>query len=275
MKPVGLLILGILILLGGLTLFSRKLLYFPTTLDAGRLEHIHQTLENAEELLVPVGQGIVLHGWILKKDMKNLPFVFYFGGNAEEISLNLEKYQENLNANVVMVNYRGYGKSKGSPKEDQLKSDALILYDTIKDRFNLDPTQTIAWGRSLGSSIASYLAFQRNLKGLILTCPFDSIENVAASYYPAWLVKLVLKDRHRTTDFCAKIKAKTLVLTAGHDEVIPQQRTRALYDGLTCDKKQVIIHPAGHNTISEFKEYFQAVNRFFLNFPKASSKYAG
>ena len=130
----------------------------------------------------------------------------------------------------------------------------------------LKPGRTIAWGRSLGSSIACFLALERNLSGLILSCPFDSIEQVAGAYYPFWLVKLVLRDRHRTTDFSSRIKSKTLVLAAGRDEVIPMENTQELFKSLTGKKEMVFIDKAGHNTISGFESYYNSVNQLCSEF---------
>lgn len=262
MKTMGLILILCLVVLGGLVLFSRKLLYFPAPLGPGRRDHVRSRFPDVEEIRVPAARGAVLHGWLLKKDREALPLVFYFGGNAEEVSLNLEDFQDRLNASVVLVNYRGYGGSTGTPKEDDLKADALAVYDFMAGRLGIDPARAAAWGRSLGSSMACYLALHRGLGRLILTCPFDSIENVAASVYPSWLVRMVLKDRHRTTDFSGQIRSRTLVLAAGRDEVIPGDSTRRLFESLSCEKEFVRIQGAGHNTISGFQDYFRGVNRF-------------
>jgi len=106
---------------------------------------------------------------------------------------------------------------------------------------------------------------ERNLGRLILTCPFDSIEAVAAGFYPGPLVRAALSDKHRTTDFSPRITAATLILAASDDEVIPAERTRALYDSLTCPKIYTVIPDSGHNTISEVPAYYEAVNRFLAD----------
>ncbi len=131
----------------------------------------------------------------------------------------------------------------------------------IVGKYGLSPGKCGAWGRSLGSSIASYLVWSRGLGKLILTCPFDSIESVAAGFYPAWLVGLVLTDSHKTIGFSGEIKAGALILAASDDEIIPMARTQALHDSLTF-AELVVISGAGHNTISEFKGYYEAVNGF-------------
>jgi uncharacterized protein len=268
MRVLFILVTAALVFLVGLYFFSRKLLYFPVSITPERLADINARIPEVEEIQILVEKKVILHGWLLQKDLAGLPTIFYFGGNAEEVSLNLEDYAANVSANVVLVNYRGYGLSTGSTAEYHLKSDALAIYDYLADRFDLDPVRCAAWGRSLGSSIAAHLVLERGLGRLILTCPFDSIQDVAAAYYPSWLVNLVLQDRHRTIDFAPRITSPTLVLAAADDEVIPFRHTRKLYDSLTCPKQLVPIAGAGHNTISAFAAYFDAVNVFLQKDPE-------
>ncbi len=253
------------VILAGLKLFSRKLLYFPAPVSSSRLAYLKTGFDPVKEISIPIGNEEFLHGWLIQKDMENLPTLFYFGGNAEEVSLNMEDFVQKLSVNVVMVNYRGFGKSDGSPDEVSLKSDTLAIYDAMAKRYKVTPDNAVAWGRSIGSSMACFLAVERGLGQLVLTCPFDSIASVAAHYYPKWLVKMVLKDTHQTIDFSFRITSATLVLASKTDEVIPSKNTMRLYESLTCPKELVYINGAGHNTISEFDEYYAAVNRFLIS----------
>lgn len=255
-------VIAVLVFLLTRYVFSRKLLYYPVSVNSEQLAQITSRIPEAKEIRISVGKNTVLHGWLLKKDRAGLPTIFYFGGNAEEVSVNLSDFSARVSANVVLINYQGYGKSDGSPTEARLKNDALAIYDHMATQYSLDAANCVAWGRSLGSSMAAYLALERRLGKLILTCPFDSIQAVAGAYYPSWLVNLVLEDRHRTIDFAAGITSLTLVLVAPNDEVIPTQHTLRLYERLTCPKQLVPIHGAGHNTISAFETYFDAVNTF-------------
>ncbi|MDD9301645.1 MAG: hypothetical protein HUK40_04570 [Desulfobacter sp.] len=262
MKIIFLIGLAFVLAVGGLRFVSRKLLYFPVSLDRARQQQLESLGPAVKELTLQIKDKGCLKGWILEKDMENLPVIFYFGGNAEEVSLNIEDYLAQVDANIVLVNYRGYGQSAGRPREADLKSDALALFDSVAREHGLTPDRCGAWGRSLGSSIASYLVWKKNLKGLILTCPFDSIEAVAAGVYPAWLVNLVLTDSHRTLDFSGQIRADTLILAAARDEIIPLARTEAMYDSLKAPKELVMVQGTGHNTISESREYYPVINLF-------------
>ncbi len=265
MKLILWLIVILLFLVFGCGFLSRKLLYYPAPMEPGREDRLAELGPAVTPFSLEVDEKITLRGWMIQKDMENLPVLFYFGGNAEEVSWNIEPYLAGVDANVVLVNYRGYGRSGGSPKEADLKADALKIFDRVAGDYHLNPGNCGAWGRSLGSSIASHLALERNLGRLILTCPFDSIEAVAAGFYPGPLVRAALSDKHRTTDFSPRITAATLILAASDDEVIPAERTRALYDSLTCPKIYTVIPDSGHNTISEVPAYYEAVNRFLAD----------
>lgn len=253
-------ILTIVLALGALRLLSRKLLYFPQPLPPARQTVLDALVPAVRPLTLTATDGTRLAGWCIEKDVKDLPFVFYFGGNAEEVSLNIENFLAHVPANVVLVNYRGFGHSNGRPTEARLKRDSLEVFDTLVDKYN--PSACLAWGRSLGSSIACYLAAQRQLDGLILTCPFDSIAAVAAGIYPAWLVKQVLTDPHRTVDFAGAIVCPALILAAEEDEVISFERTKALVQKLTCPTQLEVIPRTGHNTISEARGYYGLVQAF-------------
>ena len=219
---------------GALRLLSRKLLYFPQPLGPERRQTLENLSSRVRPLSVTAGDGTRLEGWCIEKDPAALPFIFYFGGNAEEVSLNIEDFLARVPANVVLVNYRGFGGSGGRPCEADLKGDSLVLFDVLAKQYRLAPSACLAWGRSLGSSVAAYLATQRPLGGLILTCPFDSIEAVAAGIYPEWLIRRVLIDPHRTTDFSFAITCPVLILAAEKDEIIPFERTKTLAESLTC-----------------------------------------
>ena len=87
---------------------SRKMLYYPQQISENRLKYIRKNYKNVFELNIKSEKNILLHGWIIKKDIKNLPTIFYFGGNAEEVSLNIEDFEKRLHANVILFNYRVY-----------------------------------------------------------------------------------------------------------------------------------------------------------------------
>ncbi|MCG8617798.1 MAG: hypothetical protein MI802_16400, partial [Desulfobacterales bacterium] len=105
MKLLLWLILISVVLVLGCGVVSRKLLYYPAPMDPGREERLAELGPAVAPLSLEVAEKITLRGWMIQKDMKNLPVLFYFGGNAEEISWNIEPYLAKVDANVILINY--------------------------------------------------------------------------------------------------------------------------------------------------------------------------
>ena len=203
---------------------------------------------------------VKLQGWVLNEG--NDKALIYYGGNAESIELNKNFFQTILsNYTVYLVNYRGYGKSQGTPSEKALKADALAIYGKI----NKTHKNISIIGRSLGSGIATYIASKRDIKKLVLVTPYDSVESVAKGIYGFAPVSLLLKDKFDSTKYVKDIKAKTLIVYSQNDEVIPAHNTENLIP--LFKKEQLIIkeiNHAQHNNIETFEEYVLSVEKFFL-----------
>ena len=151
--------------------------------------------------------------------------IIYFGGNAENVDYNVNNFTEIFkNYTVYLVKYRGYGKSTGKPTEKGLCSDALYIYDLIKNKY---PNISII-GRSLGTGVATYLAAKRDIDKLALITPFDSIESVAQERLPVYPMSLLLRDKYKSIDRVHQIKAQTLILMAQNDQVIKKEHTENL-----------------------------------------------
>lgn len=227
--------------------FQRNFIYFPTK----KLDHPYQelTFNNKNESI----KVIVLNQGQQKS-------ILYFGGNAEAVVNNAPSYLEDFpNHTVYLVNYRGYGGSSGSPEEQGLYSDALTVFDQIKIKHN---TVSII-GRSLGSGVATYLAANRNIENLVLVTPYDSIENVAKSNFPIFPIPLLLKDKFDSVSRISKIKAKTLIIYAEKDTVIPFKHVEYLIDAFPPMQRSVErIKNAGHNDLSNKAIYRLLIKQF-------------
>ena len=136
-----------------------------------------------------------LQGWLVHNEEidSNSPFIIYYGGNAEDISLNLNDLSSIHASSFLLMNYRGYGGSSGKPTQKHLFEDALAIYDNVVKKHSIHPSRVYLLGRSIGSSIASYVASQRKVGGLILVTPFDSLEHLVRKLFRwipiGWLFK--------------------------------------------------------------------------------------
>ncbi len=204
--------------------------------------------------------GVQHQGWFLDKG--KVKTVLYYGGNAEDLAGHCEEMLAELDANVLMVNYRGYGQSEGTPGEKELVADSIAIFDLFCAEKNISPATVFLMGRSLGSGVAIQVAAARPaVAGIILVTPFESIEAVARAQYPWLPVKGILRHPFRAIDYAPKIQMPALMLLAEFDEVIPVQSGRRLGEALSCPKEFITL-PTGHNDINEHPGYFKAVNRF-------------
>jgi len=204
--------------------------------------------------------GVRHQGWFLDKGKPKT--VIYYGGNAEDLAGHCEEMMAELDANILMVNYRGYGRSEGTPGENELVADSIALFDLFCAEKNSSPSNTCLMGRSLGCGVAVQVAAARpGTAGIILVTPFESIAALAHAQYPWLPVKGLLRHTFRSIDFAPEIKIPALVVLAEFDEVIPAGNGQKLGDALGGPKEFVSL-PMSHNDINEHPGYFETVNRF-------------
>lgn len=244
---------------------SRKMLYYPQPLSESLRKEVLTHCPHAEEIMIPIDDKIQLQGWMIQKNLQDLPTLIVFGGQGEEITHLVDDFDRHIDANVLLINYRGYGGSTGSPKEKDLKSDAVAIYHYLLSHYGVRPEQVMTAGRSLGSGIAFHLAVKVGLSKAILITPYDSIEKVAGHYYPGFFVRFFLADKFKTIDLCPAYGANTLILATQQDDVIPFERTQNLYDHILSSKQMVCIDHATHNSILKFDEAWQAMAQFVIS----------
>lgn len=248
---IALVLLSIYLLLAAfLYLYQRKLLYFPMPVDPA-FSARNVTIDN---------QGVRLHGWVLNPGQEKA--VIYFGGNSELITHRRGFFEDVFgDYSVYLVDYRGFGNSEGHPSETGLFSDALAIFDTVSAAHE----SVSAYGRSLGSGVAVYLAARRPLEKLMLLTPYDSVARVAQKIYPIFPVRWLIKDRFDSVALAAEIEVPVLITSAEFDREIRLEHTLALkrsFTRATIDYR--MIAGAAHNNIVDFPDYRDAVKSFLL-----------
>jgi len=200
-----------------------------------------------------------LRGWLVNPVFVREKLLIYYGGNAEDVFLNIEEYQS-IQAATLFVAYRGYGPSTGNPGEAEFVADALAVLDDIVS--TSAPKEIYLIGRSLGSGVACYVAARRPVQGAILVTPYDSLENVARWHYPWLPIGQLLKHRFVSLDTLPDIRCPLLVIYGGRDSVIPPGRTENLIRHIRGEKEILRIAEADHGTIEMYPEYWRAMLRF-------------
>jgi len=241
-------ILFIYLCAGTYLFFSqRSFIYFPTPNAEHPYNEENYKFKDAIVKVVVLNKG-------------NNGAILYFGGNGEAVEYNALNFIQTFpNKTVYLVKYRGYGGSSGEPSEAKLYSDALSIFDNLKQKHS----EISVIGRSLGSGVATFVASIRNVKRLVLVTPYDSIESLAQKSFPLFPMSFLLKDKYDSISRVDSIKAKTLLLVAENDQVIAKPHSDKLAKAfLQSLVTKVVINNTGHNTISNSRNYYDLLYKF-------------
>lgn len=226
---------------------QRRMLYFPQPL---------LSRPRAESFAIE-SHGVRRHGWIINPGREQA--LLYFGGNRESVEQNDELFARALpRASIYLIPYRGFSGNPGSPSEQALFADALADYDYVAARH---PVVDVM-GRSLGSGVAVYVAVNRPVSRLVLTTPYDSIQSLAQQKYPLFPMRLILEDKFDSSQRVPSLSAKTLVLVADHDLVVPRASTDRLISKFRVPPRVEVVAQSDHSSIIHKPEYARAIRMF-------------
>lgn len=243
---------------------QERLIFHPQPLEPGRREILLRRAPLVEEVALAAPDGTRLHGWLAKPAPQGrFPLVLYFGGNAEETSWILDDPDRPQDWAWLVMNYRGYGNSGGSPGESALIADALQAYAYAAARPDIDARRIVAYGRSLGSGIAVQLAAARTLAGVILVTPYDSLTAVARRHYPYLPVSIMLRHPFDSLTLAPALAVPLLAIAAERDSIIPPQHARRLVDAWKGPKRHVELARMDHNSIGGHPDFWR-LKRDFL-----------
>ena len=241
------------------------LIFYRQPLPEARRADVARRYPAVQEVFIQAKDGTRLHAWHARAPgtgAENAPLVLYFGGNAEEVSWMLEGLGQAPGVSWLLVDYRGYGLSEGSPGEAALVSDAIQWFDHAEKFPEVDSRRVFAFGRSLGSGVAVALAAERPLAGLILATPFDSLAAVAKRYYWYLPVDWLLKHRFDSIARAPKLNQPLLCLIAERDEVIPPVHGERLFDAWGGVKRKIVLQEAGHNSTDAHPLFWASIREF-------------
>jgi uncharacterized protein len=241
LAALALLALGYLALCAYLFVVQRSMIYYPQPRYLGAA---------APTLTLPTPDGNVL-ATIWKYSGPNA--LIYFGGNAEDASLNLPDFERSFPDHALyFLHYRGYGGSAGKPTEAALIADGLALFD----RVHAEHRNIAVIGRSLGAGVAIQVASQRPVARLVLVTPFHSLREFAASQFPYFPVRWLLLDHYDSWRYAPKITVPTTIIGAENDEIIPRASTELLHGSFKSGTATLhFLAGTGHNTIQNSPQY--------------------
>jgi uncharacterized protein len=220
-------------------------LYYPMPYPQGDWDL--QTQAGAQDLWLTTQDGIRLNAWWFPKPGTRLATLFLHG-NAGNVTHRIDHAHaiQSAGSAVLVLDYRGYGKSKGHPSERGLNLDAQAAY-TALTRLGHDPSQILLHGESLGTAIAVELASQRPSAGLILESPIASLSEMAATVVP--ILGPMLAHGFNTKATIRRVHTPLLVMHGDADEIVPFSQGQAVYAAAIPPKDFWRIPGAHHNDL--------------------------
>lgn len=216
---------------------SRELVATPAALG---LEYETVALETAD--------GETLHGWFVPSPRERAVLLF-FHGNAGNISHRLDSLRifHTLGLSVLMIDYRGYGRSTGRPSEQGTYEDALAAWRHLVDGRGIEPGRIILFGRSMGGAVATWLAAQHPPGALIIESVFRSVPDLAGEIYPFLPVRLLARIDYPVEELLGAVDAPVLIVHSRDDEIIPFSHGEALH-AAAGQQGGLLVLAGDHNT---------------------------
>ncbi|ATL45933.1 alpha/beta hydrolase [Chitinophaga caeni] len=253
------LIAVLLYVLGGLGLYfyQEKIIFHPKVLQDDFKFRFNQPFE---EITIPVNDHEQLSAVLFKADSAK-GIVLYFHGNANNISA-YAKYAGNFTRkgyDVLMMDYRGFGKSRGKLTQQGMFDDALVMYRLARKRF--EPGQIIIYGKSIGTAVATELASIRDCKRLILETPYYSIPDIAGTYGAVYPLNWILKFPLPTYQYLPKVTAPINIFHGTADDVVPYESGKKLAALFKNPADEFITVPGGkHNDLAGFPVFLEKLD---------------
>jgi len=241
------------------------LMFKPEKLpDDFQFYYEHQEIE---EYNVETRDGAIINGLRFKvKNPKGI--VFYLKGNSKSIK-GWGKFAVDFTRHgydVLMVDYRGFGKSTGRRTQKAVKRDMQVVYDKIKEK--VDEKFIILYGRSLGSGFAAKLASMNNPRMLILDAPYYSLRHVAKKFIPFMPLSLLLKFPMPTYKWLKYVNCPIHIIHGTDDRLIPYKTSVRLSK---IKPLQTMLHTViggGHKNLNTFESYHGMLTEIITSKPK-------
>ena len=242
---------GILVLSLAVYFFQDRFIFRPEKLPAD-FKYKYDT--PFKELFFDIEPGVRINGLhFYRSDPAGL--ILYFHGNTRSIK-GWAKYAWDFyryNYDVVLVDYRGFGKSTGKRSEKEMLDDMQFVYDSLAGQY--PENHLIVYGRSLGSGFAAKVASDNRPRYLILDSPFYNFGNVINRFLPFLPIRYILRYHLRTDKWIQKVQCHTYIIHGTMDWLIPIRHSKKL-QALNPQKITLIrIQGGGHNNLPSFPEY--------------------
>lgn len=238
------LVIGYLLLIAYVYAKQGAMLYFPT-------KEIEATPHNIgldyQELTLKTKDSVNISAWYIPaEDARG--FLLFCHGNAGNISHRLDSIRifHGLGLSVLIFDYRGYGKSQGSPGEEGTYNDAEAAWDYLVNILHVKPEKIVLFGRSLGSAVVIELALRKQASALIIESGFTSVPDLGKKFFPHLPVRLISRYHYESISKVEKIKIPKLFVHSPEDEIVPFDQGVNLFEKAS-EPKEFLKIVGGHN----------------------------
>ncbi|MEO9869019.1 alpha/beta hydrolase [Ekhidna sp.] len=210
--------------------------------------------QNVQEHNLYIGDDVRING-VHFSVTKSKGVVLYLKGNSRSIK-GWGKFAVDFNRlgfDVVMMDYRGFGKSTGRRSEREIKGDLQKVYDILKGK--VDEKYIVIYGRSMGSGFAAKLASNNSPRMLVLESPYYSMRKVAKRYIPFMPASLILKFPLTTYKWIKYVQCPIKIIHGTKDTLIPFKSSLALANINPGITRLYSVIGGGHNNLHTFEEY--------------------
>jgi hypothetical protein len=237
--------------------FQERLIFFPKILSK---EYRFSFPQPFEELAIKTTDGKLLNGLLFPAEqLKGL--VFYLHGNAGALDAwgEVAKRYTDLGYDVFMLDYRGFGKSEGTIKnQTQFFDDIQAAYHQMKNRYKED--SIVILGYSIGTGPAAYLASVNHPKMLVLQAPYFSLADMMRHYYRV-IPTFLLKYKFKTNEYIKSCKMPVVIFHGDQDEVIYYGSSLKLKTAMKNSDTLITLYGQGHNGITDNPQYIGAIRQ--------------
>ncbi len=250
-----------------LLLFEHRFIFYPTRKP---LVSWQPPGLDVEECTFSTRDGVRLHGWwhsgAATDGAVAGPVLLWCHGNAGNITHRADNAQMLADRGLAffLFDYRGYGKSEGTPSEYGLYLDGEAAYDYLTQERGVEPHRIVCFGRSLGAAVALHVALRRKTAGLVMEGAFDSVPAMALRMMPMLPVGYFLRTQFDNLAKVGRLEVPLLMIHGRQDKTVPIEHARKVYDAAPEPKQLYVIEGADHNDtyIVGGEPYFETLRRF-------------
>lgn len=275
MRATCLCLVGVAGLMGGLMLLENSFIFFPSKYPQGDWQpwrfRGRDTLPIVEDCHLTASDGVKLHGWYCRPPEADgaakWPVLLWLHGNAGHLADRYETIRQlvQLPAELFILDYRGYGRSDGSPSEQGIYLDGQAAWDYLVDDRGIAPRRIVLFGRSLGGAVAVELAGRPGVRpaGLIVESSFTSVPDMAATVMPI-MPRVLIRTKLDSINKIGRLGLPKLIVHSRDDDIVPFEQGRRLFRAAGEPKQFLELRGVGHNDVdlSVASEYFAAMRRF-------------